>query len=92
MSAESSDDAADALTAEQARGGTAARPGARRPERGADRAERAAAPRRRPVVISSVTGEPIAWEDDEGDHGARRPDARDAEILRDVPPHWGTGA
>ncbi|MBK0331294.1 hypothetical protein Bra3105_15585 [Brachybacterium halotolerans subsp. kimchii] len=72
------------------------------------------------VVISSLTGKPIPWDDDErsgdarsdGARAPRRGDERplipdrasedapeaeersghDAEILRDVPPHWGTGA
>ncbi|MFE5775815.1 hypothetical protein [Brachybacterium sp. NPDC056505] len=72
------------------------------------------------VVISSLTGKPIPWDDGDrtgGAHGdgARAPrrgeeprvipdrasedapeagerSGHDAEILRDVPPHWGTGA
>lgn len=73
----------------------------------------------RRVVISSVTGRPIPWDEEpdgrdgaSGAAAAARPDERpvipdrlsedapepgeaadhDARILRDVPPHWGTGA
>ncbi|PWH07734.1 hypothetical protein DEO23_03730 [Brachybacterium endophyticum] len=75
----------------------------------------------RRVVISSITGKPIPWDDGTpaagADDGAERsgrragaagppvipnkagedaPEAgetgsREAQILRDVPPHWGTG-
>lgn len=76
----------------------------------------------RRVVISSITGKPIPWDDGasaapgadggaersgRGTGGAGSPvipnkagedapeageaDSRDAQILRDVPPHWGTG-
>ncbi|WP_114853697.1 hypothetical protein [Brachybacterium sp. YJGR34] len=52
-------------------------------------------PRRRSpekVVISSVTGKPIAWEDEPEDGpepGAE--ESNDARIAGDVPPHWGRG-
>jgi hypothetical protein len=47
------------------------------------------------VVISSLTGKPIPWgeEDEEREAEAerKRPSGHDAELLRDVPPHWGNG-
>lgn len=44
------------------------------------------------VVISSLTGKPIPWPaPEEADAPAPRPDAREAQMLRDVPPHWGRG-
>lgn len=46
--------------------------------------------RRQRVVISSLTGKPIPWPDAEGaELPVPRPDAREAHMLRDVPPHWG---
>jgi hypothetical protein len=51
--------------------------------------------RPRRVVISSLTGKPIPWgeEDEEREAEAerKRPSGHDAELLRDVPPHWGNG-
>lgn len=72
------------------------------------------------VVISSITGKPIPWDDETAAEGSGAGRARtaqrgdepplipdragedtpeageraghDAQILRDVPPHWGTGA
>jgi hypothetical protein len=53
----------------------------------------------RKVVISSLTGKPMAWDEDEQDDEEqdedraerRRSAAHDAQILREIPPHWGTG-
>ncbi|MCL6422883.1 hypothetical protein Bequi_05690 [Brachybacterium sp. JHP9] len=39
------------------------------------------------VVISSVTGKPIPWEAEEA--APRGTSAHDAELLRNLPPHWG---
>jgi hypothetical protein len=45
------------------------------------------------VVISSLTGKPMPWEDDDEDAQEEGKDtAHEAELRRDVPPHWGTGA
>lgn len=41
----------------------------------------------RRVVISSVTGKPIPWESEESAPAGQS--ARDAELLRNLPPHWG---
>jgi hypothetical protein len=55
------------------------RPAARRPRGGR-------------VVISSVTGEPIPWEEDETEAApAPGGDSNDARLAGDVPPHWGRG-
>ena len=49
-------------------------------------------PRRGRVVISSVTGEPIPWEEDETEAApASVGDSNDARLAGDVPPHWGRG-
>ncbi|MDO5661126.1 MAG: hypothetical protein Q4G40_00380 [Brachybacterium sp.] len=49
-------------------------------------------PRRGPVVVSSLTGERLPWPEDapEGTPPRSRNTARDSDLLRDVPPHWGT--
>ena len=55
----------------------------------------AGSPRRRqgPVVVSSLTGEPLEWprEDEEPGREARRGGSNDARLADDVPPHWGRG-
>lgn len=49
-------------------------------------------PATRRVVISSLTGKPITWDSPEQPRGATAKDAHEAELLRDVPPHWGRGS
>ncbi|WP_157085801.1 hypothetical protein [Devriesea agamarum] len=47
------------------------------------------------VVISSLTGERIVWDEDpdEADVAAQstQVNPQDARLLREVPPHWGNG-
>lgn len=51
-----------------------------------------ARPASRRVVISSLTGKPITWDSPEQSRGATAKDAHEADLLRDVPPHWGRGS
>ena len=46
----------------------------------------------RRVVISSLTGGPISWDSPEQPRGTTAQDAHEADLLRDVPPHWGRGS
>lgn len=46
----------------------------------------------RRIVISSLTGKPITWDSPEQSRGATAKDAHEADLLRDVPPHWGRGS